>query len=145
MELLRQAKEDEACALYSIAMVTGLSIVDVTLAAGHYGRMSLPQIRKTLDKLGFGTNTYSAEGSNLPGRGILILYTTDLTDGHAVAYEDKRIFDCDNDTIFYGITELLLAYNNNDSRGKTWFASRVMPVFPLKTREFAVGKKEEQS
>lgn len=128
MKLLRQGTKDELCGAYTIAMVTEKPLKDVFNAIGHREKMSVPQIHATATLLGFRTEEIAVEGSELEDRGIIILYTKTMTNGHVVAYEDGRIFDCDSDVILNGIEELLFVYNNGDVLGGAWFASKLLKM-----------------
>lgn len=131
----------DACTQFSIAMAYDIPLDVVTKELG-FGAVTTAQLRRYLVRMGLSATGDSLDdaGAVTEGKGIMIIHGG--YEGHAVAFEDGKIYDPNGHT-FDSVESLLHYYTTHTSR--TWTFYTLFQNQPLKYRKWTVGKKKEEA
>lgn len=128
--------DDLDCGQYSVAMATDKPMLEVYGAVGRRGASNTKMLLEALMRLGFEYEEVTPEQAHV-GRGIAIIEDKMKMRGHAVAWEDAKVYDPDGDEFYSDITAMIRYYEKYNMRNLT-----IIRVKPVQFREFEVGGRE---
>lgn len=131
----------DACTQFSIAMAFELELEAVAKELG-WGAVTTAGLREYLVRKGLsatGSSVYDA-GAIKQGKGIAIIHG--FLEGHAVAYNDGKIYDS-NGRVFDSLESVLHYYTTHTDA--TWTFYTLFQAEPIKYREWTVGKSKEEA
>lgn len=130
----------DACTQFSIAMAYDVNLSDVVKDLG-WAPVSTAQLRDFLIRRGLSAIGDSVDSAKATAKGRGLAIILGAKEGHAVAYEDGKIYDPNGHT-FKGINEAIDYYSMITST--PWEFYTAFEVAPLKMRTWNVGMKKKE-
>lgn len=120
MKLITQPAESNICTQCSVAMLGNIELNQSFELFGHSNSSNLGQAWKVLQKLGYKEYYFKAKVDNrrripLEGRGLLAIGVKGTPMGHAVAFNDGKIYD-PGGYIFDSLAHLQAHYMKQQNR-----------------------------
>lgn len=125
--------DDLACGQYAVSMATDKDLKEVYRAVGRRGGTNEKLLTEALVKLGFEYHPIKVTDAHI-GRGIAIIENARKTRGHAVAWENGKVYDPDGEDCYDDFESMMNYFVPHGISELTLFR-----VEPVKTREWAVG------
>lgn len=128
--------DDSECGQYSVAMATDKDLTEVYQAVGRRGGTNEKLLMGALERLGFEYHPIRVIDAHI-GRGIAIIQNVHKTRGHAVAWENGKVYDPDGEDCYDDLESMMSYFAPHGISELT-----LLRVEPVKTREFEVGGKQ---
>lgn len=125
MRLIMQDLDSTTCGQCSVAMISDRTFNEIIKIAGDDKPMNLPRFRDVMDamRINYEVKFYEGDAGYFEayqGRGILRIAMAEdkFGMGHAVAFEDGKIYDPMNSRPFDNVVQMCMAYL--EVTGEVW-------------------------